>query len=1090
MVKQTIQIFARVKPTKENTSVYSVNNEEAASASVEFVVPKDLVDGYVNNKRENYKFRFQRVFDQTAGQEEIFETIAKPVADRVLAGYNGTIFAYGQTSSGKTFTITGGAERYSDRGIIPRTLSYLYQRIIQDSGMVYTTHISYLEIYNEVGYDLLDRQHEASKLEDLPSVTIMDDPEQNIQLRNLSIQQSANEEEALNLLFLGDTNRMIAETPMNQASTRSHCIFTVYLCGREPGSATLRRSKLHLVDLAGSERVNKMALVGQLLTEAKYINLSLHYLEQVIISLSESRSHIPYRNSMMTSVLRDSLGGNCMTTMISTISVDKINLNESISTCRFAQRVALIKNEAVLNEELDPALLIARLKREIQSLKDELAMVTGEQREDQLTQDEIQQLEVQVKAFLDDSDPEVTLALGTDLRKIHHSFSLLKERLGRGNGTGNELTPPSAVATAPGKTQEDCVDPRSPRLTRLQEMLTQRDNEISILISMLKKEKTRAQDATAQLNSISNTQKPVSHNALPSPTMSSMEEGLGHDPKSGEDGGLTAQSRGRGPQLSMGKQEAFEIFRRDHEDRLTIEDNKVILKQRFAEAKGLGVQVNKTRDSINELKKQLEMRRMQRAVQDPPEEEEQDPVEANLLKQVEEEKRKYKSYFGNLKALRTEIEHVQLLLERAKVKLQKDFQEWWSEETSQLQQDKAGVYSSCNHFQQDSEAPFSSQTGRPGPNSKPSSPGRPGSGDLSSSELSSYSIPLTGDQQIDDDIMAFVRARQNLLQRRGHKSWEICMRLRSFLSEAGGKVSWTGLLVLVHFSYLLVGATIFQILEREAESKNRNHFQLEKLNFLANYTCLDGPALEKFVQVVIQFKFVGGGAASAETVTSTNPSNWDFSSSFFFAGTVVTTIGYGNMSPRTTTGQIFCVFFALFGIPLNIVVLNRVGKYMLTIERNICDFLQGKTTHPGCARFFVHLVSYLCGMVLFFVVPMVVFQGHEGWSYSQAIYYCFITLSTIGFGDYVADSNPDRVYPEWYSFIMASWIFFGLAWLALVINHTIDSLERLNSFLNGWWRRRNGEEETDPPDNENPDTQVEQVEQVEVEPVKKQQGDE
>ncbi|XP_059907951.1 kinesin-like protein KIF6 isoform X1 [Gadus macrocephalus] len=763
-VKETIQIFARVKPTREETSkVYSVNNDEAAGASVEFVVPKDLGDGYVNNKLENYKFRFRRVFDQTAGQEEIFETIAQPVADRVLAGYNGTIFAYGQTNSGKTFTITGGARCYGDRGIIPRTLSYLYQHIIQDSTMVYTTHISYLEIYNNVCYDLLDRQLEACRLEDLPTVTIMHDSEQNIQLRNLSIQQSANEEEALNLLFLGDTHRMTAETLLNKASTRSHCIFTVYLCGRQPGSATVRRSKLHLVDLAGSERVNKMALGGQLLTEAKYINVSLHYLEQVIISLSESRAHIPYRNSLMTSVLRDSLGGNCMTTMISTISVDKTNLKESMSTCRFAQRVALIKNEAVLNEEEDPVLLIARLKRENQSLRDELAMVTGEPRQEQLTQDEIQKLEVQVKDFLDDADPEATLALGTDLRKIRRCFTLLKtivsglrqqltiiqEKLGRATGTGNELTPLSAVATAP-----DFIPLN--RAVR------------GILISEKEEtEKTRDQDTTAQLN---------------------------------------------GPRLSMGKEEAFEIFMRDHEDRLTIEDNKAVLKQRYIEAKGLGVQVNKTRDSINELKKQLEMRRIQRADQDHPEEEEQDPVEAIILKQVEAEKKKFKSYIGDLKTLRTEIQHVQLLMERAKVKLQKDFKEWWSEETP---------------GPQDSGAPSRLQTGRPSPNSKPSSPGRPGSGghslsyfpahkqqepyshvpsatdlrsfvpkiqtmqtpsgdrpasshqrggsvpeltpqlrDLSSIKPADYSIPLTGDSRIDDDILAFVRARQNLLQRR------------------------------------------------------------------------------------------------------------------------------------------------------------------------------------------------------------------------------------------------------------------------------------------------------------------------------------
>uniref|UniRef100_A0AAQ5XNZ9 Kinesin motor domain-containing protein n=1 Tax=Amphiprion ocellaris TaxID=80972 RepID=A0AAQ5XNZ9_AMPOC len=418
--------YCKILPTLYRM-VYSVDNEEQTGASLEFVVPRDLADGFVNNKRECYKFRFQKVFDQATKQEEIFEHIAKPVADSVLAGYNGTIFAYGQTGSGKTFTITGGAQRYNDRGIVPRTLSYLYERFSQDSNMVYTTNISYLEIYNEVGYDLLDSRHEASRLEDLPKVMIMEDPDQNIHLRNLSMQQSANEEEALNLLFLGDTNRMIAETPMNQASTRSHCIFTVHLCRREPGSATVRRSKLHLVDLAGSDRVSKTGLNGQLLTEAKYINLSLHYLEQVIIALSEkNRSHIPYRNSTLTSVLRDSLGGNCMTTMIATLAVDRRNLDESISTCRFAQRVALIKNEAILNEELDPALLIARLKREVLSLKEELAMVTGEQRDDQLTVEEIQKLEKQVKAFLDDTDPDFTLSLGPDMRKIQYCFSLLK----------------------------------------------------------------------------------------------------------------------------------------------------------------------------------------------------------------------------------------------------------------------------------------------------------------------------------------------------------------------------------------------------------------------------------------------------------------------------------------------------------------------------------------------------------------------------------------------------------------------------------------------------------------------------------------
>ncbi|XP_072314389.1 kinesin-like protein KIF6 [Eucyclogobius newberryi] len=785
MVKHTIEIFARIKPAQKTSAAYSVDDDDQLGASLEFVVPRDLAQGFINNKKESYKFRFQKIFDQIAKQEDIFENIAKPVADSVLAGYNGTIFAYGQTGSGKTFTITGGAEQYGDRGVIPRTLSYLYECFSQESSMVYTTHVSYLEIYNDSGYDLLKSRPDMSRLEDLPKVSIQEDTEQNVHLKNLSMLQSANEEEALNLLFLGDTNRIIAETPMNQASTRSHCIFTVHLCRREPGSATVRRSKLHLVDLAGSDRVNKTGLNGQLLTEAKYINLSLHYLEQVIIALSEkNRSHIPYRNSMLTSVLRDSLGGNCMTTMIATMAVDKRNIDESISTCRFAQRVALIKNEAVLNEELDPALLITRLKKEIQSLKEELSMITGIQREDQLTGDEIHKLEESLKTFLDDPDPEVTLNLGPDMRKIQHCFSHLKmmflEKTSRGAAlTDGKVVPEATLRRGDVQESQQCAT----EVTKLKEMLTQRDNEISILIKMLKKEKTQAQDAATQLAKFTQSQDIVS------PRAAVLSRASNEDSKEEDTNLSDANSEGRAiqymkkdPKFSMGKQEAFEIFLRDHEDHLTIEENKTQLKQRSIEAKGLGGQLNETRTRISDLRKQLEMRRRQRAVQsvlDGQEfEDEMDPVEEKLCTQIEQEKNIYKSTIDRLKALRTEIEHLQLLLERAKFKLQRDFQKWWSEEASRVQVKDTYFLQSRDHATYSAED-FRSPTPKGGPpvtavpawvnelaprtisDLKSSSQLR----DLSTTSITSSSIPLTGDKNADADIMAFIKAREKLLQK-------------------------------------------------------------------------------------------------------------------------------------------------------------------------------------------------------------------------------------------------------------------------------------------------------------------------------------
>ncbi|MBZ3871906.1 Kinesin-like protein KIF6, partial [Sciurus carolinensis] len=633
---------------------YSIDDDENLTPCLEIIIPRDLADGFVNNKRESYRFKFQRIFDQDAKQEIIFENIAKPVAESVLAGYNGTIFAYGQTGSGKTFTITGGAERYSDRGIIPRTLSYIFEQLQKDSSKIYTTHISYLEIYNECGYDLLDPRHEASRLEDLPKVTLLEDTDQNIHLKNLSLHQATTEEEALNLLFLGDTNRMIAETPMNQASTRSHCIFTVHLSSKEPGSATVRHAKLHLVDLAGSERVAKSGVGGQLLTEAKYINLSLHYLEQ-----------------------------------------------ESISTCRFAQRVALIKNEAVLNEEIDPRLMIIRLQKEIQELKDELAIVTGEQRTEALTEAELLQLEKLITSFLEDQDPESRLEVGADMRKIHHCFHHLKKLLNDKKVLGNSTV--SSEIKEP-----DCQEPvEEEEYKKLRDILKQRDNEIR------------------------------------------MRE-----------------------EMSLGRQEAFEIFKRDHADSITIDDNKQILKQRFSEAKALGESINEARSKIagmhvgragpgdatpGHLKEEITRRHIQQvalgisenmALPSVP-----DLQEDRLRSQLEEEKRRYKALFTRLKALKVEIEHLQLLMDKAKVKLQKEFEAWWAEEATNLQVNSPAA-NSLGHIkplpqsadsQQDGSQLLSNQS----PTERPAS-----------------SVPLTGDSQTDSDILAFLKARQNILQKK------------------------------------------------------------------------------------------------------------------------------------------------------------------------------------------------------------------------------------------------------------------------------------------------------------------------------------
>jgi kinesin family protein 6/9 len=245
-----------------------------------------------------------------APQDEVFERVGRRAVLGALDGFNGTVFAYGQTGSGKTFTITGGTGAYSQRGLIPRAISALFAEAEarKDSVRV-SVRVSYLEIYNEQGYDLLGEPvpspvagsgEDVGKVgrggyDDLPKVTMYDDDTGGLVMRGLAAHPAENAEEALNLLFRGDTARAVAATTSNAASSRSHCVFTLAVesrpseaataraaagggegeedeggaAGGAPASEMMRRSKLHLVDLAGSERVGKTGIEGVLLTEAK-----------------------------------------------------------------------------------------------------------------------------------------------------------------------------------------------------------------------------------------------------------------------------------------------------------------------------------------------------------------------------------------------------------------------------------------------------------------------------------------------------------------------------------------------------------------------------------------------------------------------------------------------------------------------------------------------------------------------------------------------------------------------------------------------------------------------------------------------------
>ncbi|XP_030055119.1 potassium channel subfamily K member 16-like [Microcaecilia unicolor] len=252
------------------------------------------------------------------------------------------------------------------------------------------------------------------------------------------------------------------------------------------------------------------------------------------------------------------------------------------------------------------------------------------------------------------------------------------------------------------------------------------------------------------------------------------------------------------------------------------------------------------------------------------------------------------------------------------------------------------------------------------------------------------------------------------------------------------QTGWALALVLGYFLYLFLGAMVFQLLEKQAEAESRNQFKVGKLKFLQNYTCLDGPALEQFVQIIMEAWEKGVNPKG----NSTNPSNWDFSNALFFAGTVVTTIGYGNLSPSTIAGQAFCVFYALGGIPLNLAFLKQLGKalnmYLVRLERCL-----QRPGHSMVVQALTMTFFLVAGTLLFLIFPPMIFSYVEGWSYGEGFYFAFISLSTIGFGDYVIGTDPNKHYISVYRSLAAIWIIFGLAWLGLVFNLGTELMEKI-----------------------------------------------
>lgn len=288
---------------------------------------------------------FDRVFQSNTSQELVYNSCARAIVKDVLEGYNGTIFAYGQTSSGKTHTMEGKLHDPDGMGIIPRIVQDIFNYIYSmDENLEFHIKVSYYEIYLDKIRDLLD----MSKI----NLSVHEDKNRVPYVKGCTERFVCSPEEVMDTIDEGKSNRHVAVTNMNEHSSRSHSIFLINVKQENTQTEQKLSGKLFLVDLAGSEKVSKTGAEGALLDEAKNINKSLSSLGNVISALAEGNVYIPYRDSKMTRILQDSLGGNCRTTIVICCSPSSYNEAETKSTLMFGQRAKTIKNTVCVNVEL------------------------------------------------------------------------------------------------------------------------------------------------------------------------------------------------------------------------------------------------------------------------------------------------------------------------------------------------------------------------------------------------------------------------------------------------------------------------------------------------------------------------------------------------------------------------------------------------------------------------------------------------------------------------------------------------------------------------------------------------------------------
>ena len=363
-----VKVFCRIRPEneKEHSSGLGLCLEPTSENSLKIIIDNlsintGLKENY--NEKSSQDFTFDKVFPSDTTQSTIFEKVAKPLITAAFEGINGTLFCYGQTSSGKTYTMEGIPTDDILMGVIPRMMQLIFDKISSGSPDIeFSVKCQYYQIYNEKIQDLLDTRK--------TDLAIREDKNKGIWVEDCTEEYVESEQEMFNFFQNGAANRAVASTKMNALSSRSHSLFAVIIYQRNIITESSKTGKIYFVDLAGSEKMGKAGIEGNAqLKEAQNINKSIMTLGMVINALTKGAKHVPYRDSKLTRVLQESLGGNSLTNLIINCSPSMINQAESLSTLRFGQRAKLIKNKVVANTQQSVKELMMKLKQAEEKIK-------------------------------------------------------------------------------------------------------------------------------------------------------------------------------------------------------------------------------------------------------------------------------------------------------------------------------------------------------------------------------------------------------------------------------------------------------------------------------------------------------------------------------------------------------------------------------------------------------------------------------------------------------------------------------------------------------------------------------------------------